>query len=212
MARDVLFGVVEAGDHRRPNEDRDLGELAPELAEVIQDLLVRDACSSLVLLGIEALDVEVDPVGQGSRLSERLPAAKSGGFDGGVDPSGPRRFEQRANERTLRERLAPAQREPATRARIERIVFFDGAHHVGDGHPVTGDLQGTRGANVGAVAASVAAASVDEDATLVANGERLLQTDREAAIAVIGPDAAIAGLNELGLPRLAFGIGAPDAG
>ena len=94
----------------------------------------------------------------------------------------------------------------------QRIVFFDGAQHVGDGHPVAGNLQCARGANIGAVAATVAAASVDDDTTIISNAKRLLQTDREASIAVIGPDAAVAGLNELDLPRTAFGVGAPHAG
>ena len=65
---DLLGGVVDAGNDWCADDEIEIRQFLSKLAEIVEDLRIRDAGDSLVLFWVEALDVEEDSVGESSRL------------------------------------------------------------------------------------------------------------------------------------------------
>ena len=189
------------------------GNSAAQPSEVLEDLPVRDPGHPFVLLRIDALEVEEDAIGQWRDIPQGLPVAEPRRFDGGVDATASRRRQKSPHKRALRQRLAAAEREPAPRPRVKRVVFFDDSYHLVHAHPVAGYLQGLRRADVGAVTAAVTAIPVDAKLAALRLGRspspgRPQCTDRSPR----SPCSDRALRVSSRTARLALGIGAPDAG
>ena len=89
-------------------------QLFSKLAEIVENLRIRDAGDSLVLLCVETLDVEEDSIGEARSLAQRVPVAKPRSFDRSVDAARSSGAQQCESERSLCERLATAQCQAAS--------------------------------------------------------------------------------------------------
>ena len=207
---DILFRIVEAGDHRGADEDGKVRKMFEHMVDVLEDKLVAHAGEPLVAFGIQTFDVEDQGVEGTAGLVEHLRKIVPAGFDGGVDVAAAGFAEQGQREFRLGQRLAPGQGHSAAGPGIEHAVLLHAPEDVVHAHGFAVDRLGTArtGPDAGVAARTLRTVETNHP---VDDAHRAGRARLGAAPAHGGGQAARGIVGALRFTALRFRVAAPRA-